>query len=91
MRLHVGVGTAKVVDQIEILWPSGTKQTLKNVAVNQVLVDQGTLIGSPVVSGFSRTRDCCSVRLQPDDFGTPGTFGPSETLLIQAAKCTPCL
>ena len=29
--------------------------------------DQGTLI-LPVVSGFSRTRDCCSVRLQPDDF-----------------------
>ncbi len=38
VRLHVGVATAKVVDQIEILWPSGTKQTLKNVAVNQVLV-----------------------------------------------------
>ena len=40
VRLHVGVATAKVVDQIEILWPSGTKQTLKNVAVNQVLIVQ---------------------------------------------------
>ncbi len=38
VRLHVGVGAAKVVDQIEVLWPSGTKQTLKNVPVNQVLV-----------------------------------------------------
>ena len=38
IRLHVGLGTAKTVQQIEVLWPSGTKQTLKDVAVNQILV-----------------------------------------------------
>ena len=38
IRLHVGLGSAKVVQQIEVLWPSGTKQTLKDVAVNQILV-----------------------------------------------------
>ncbi len=38
IRLHVGLGSAKIVQQIEVLWPSGTKQTLKDVAVNQILV-----------------------------------------------------
>ena len=36
-RLHVGLGSAKTVQRIEILWPSGAKQTLKDVAANQVL------------------------------------------------------
>ena len=38
IRLHVGLGAAKIVQQIEVLWPSGAKQTLKDVAVNQILV-----------------------------------------------------
>ena len=38
IRLHVGLGTAKSIQQIDVLWPSGTKQTLKDVAVNQILV-----------------------------------------------------
>jgi enediyne biosynthesis protein E4 len=38
VRLHVGLGTAKTVQQIDVLWPSGTKQTLKDAAVNQILV-----------------------------------------------------
>jgi hypothetical protein len=37
VRLHVGVGAAKVVPRIEITWPSGAKQTLTNVAANQIL------------------------------------------------------
>ena len=37
-RLHIGVGAAKVVRRIEVLWPSGTKQELRDVPVNQVLV-----------------------------------------------------
>ena len=37
IRLHVGLGTAKSIQQIDVLWPSGTKQTLKDVAVNQIL------------------------------------------------------
>jgi len=36
-RLHVGLGSAKIIQRIEVLWPSGTKQMLKDVAVNQVL------------------------------------------------------
>ena len=37
VRLHIGVGAAKAIDRIEILWPSGTKQVLENVAANQIL------------------------------------------------------
>ena len=38
IRLHVGLGAAKSIQQVDVLWPSGTKQTLKDVAVNQILV-----------------------------------------------------
>jgi enediyne biosynthesis protein E4 len=37
IRLHVGLGTAKIVQQIEVVWPSGTRQILNNVGVNQIL------------------------------------------------------
>jgi len=33
--LHFGLGPATLVDQLRIQWPSGLKQTLKNVSVNQ--------------------------------------------------------
>ena len=35
--LHFGLGTASKVDAIEILWPSGQRQTLENPDVNQLL------------------------------------------------------
>jgi len=38
IRLHFGLAEAKAIQRIEILWPSGTKQILKDVAVNQILV-----------------------------------------------------
>ena len=38
VRLHFGLGAAKVIQQIEVLWPSGVRQVLKDIAVNQVLV-----------------------------------------------------
>jgi hypothetical protein len=37
VRLHVGVGAAKTIDRIEILWPSGARQILENVPANQTL------------------------------------------------------
>jgi enediyne biosynthesis protein E4 len=37
IRLHFGLGTSNIVRRIELVWPSGTKQTLTDVAVNQVL------------------------------------------------------
>jgi hypothetical protein len=40
IRLHFGLGPAKTIQQIDVLWPSGTKQTLKDVAANQILLIQ---------------------------------------------------
>jgi enediyne biosynthesis protein E4 len=36
-RVHFGLGSAAVVDSIELVWPSGTRQLLKNVKADQVL------------------------------------------------------
>ena len=35
--LEFGVGAARVVDEITILWPSGRKQVLTDLSVNQVI------------------------------------------------------
>ncbi len=36
-RVHLGLGSAQVVDQLEIRWPSGQVQRLSGVSVNRVL------------------------------------------------------
>ncbi|WP_161888912.1 VCBS repeat-containing protein [Pontibacter russatus] len=36
--LHFGLGSAGVVEEVEITWPDGKQQVLKNVKPNQVLV-----------------------------------------------------
>jgi hypothetical protein len=36
-RIHFGVGQAALVDTIELTWPSGIKQMLKNVKADQIL------------------------------------------------------
>jgi hypothetical protein len=35
-RLHFGLGSATLIDRIEIVWPDGAKQVLHRVAVNRV-------------------------------------------------------
>jgi hypothetical protein len=35
--VHFGLGRAKMVERIEIRWPSGTRQVLTGVPVNQIL------------------------------------------------------
>lgn len=37
IRLHFGLGKSSAVRHIEVVWPSGAKQTLDDVAVNQIL------------------------------------------------------
>ena len=37
VRPHLGLGKSKVADRIEILWPSGTKQILKDVSGDTIL------------------------------------------------------
>lgn len=36
-RVHFGLGTEKIAREIDIRWPSGIKQTLTNVAADQIL------------------------------------------------------
>jgi hypothetical protein len=38
LRLHFGLGQASKVDRIEIRWPSGLKESLANIPVNQLVV-----------------------------------------------------
>ena len=37
-RLHVGLGAATTVTQLEVLWPSGRRQVLNDIRANQILV-----------------------------------------------------
>lgn len=37
-RLHLGLGGATIIERLEILWPSGRRQVLTDVAANQILV-----------------------------------------------------
>ena len=36
-RVHFGLGTATVIDKIELDWPSGTRQVLTNIKADQIL------------------------------------------------------
>ena len=47
LRLHFGLGTHEKVDAVEITWPSGKKETLKNLAADQ---SYSVLEGEGVVS-----------------------------------------
>jgi hypothetical protein len=45
-RVHFGLGENEVVQQIQVRWPSGIVQTLKDVHANQILqIDEPS--GSP--------------------------------------------
>jgi enediyne biosynthesis protein E4 len=49
-RVHVGLGTATVVDRLEIWWPSGRTELVQDVAANQLVVIRegaGIVAGTP--------------------------------------------
>ena len=48
LRLHFGLGAAQRVDRIEIEWPSGARQTLRDVAADRVTCDRGAALASTV-------------------------------------------
>jgi hypothetical protein len=48
-RVHFGLGGESSIQKLEIRWPSGVRQTLMNVAVDQVLQ-----IDEPAVTGAAR-------------------------------------
>ncbi|MEP6917541.1 MAG: CRTAC1 family protein [Acidobacteriota bacterium] len=37
IRVHFGLGAAKIIQQIDVHWPSGTTQVLKDVAIDRLL------------------------------------------------------
>ena len=37
-QVHFGLGAATTVDRVEVLWPSGTRQVIDDIAVDQMLV-----------------------------------------------------
>ncbi|XP_020908737.1 cartilage acidic protein 1-like [Exaiptasia diaphana] len=37
LRQHFGLGSAKTVDEIEVIWPDGSKSVQKKIAVDQIL------------------------------------------------------
>jgi hypothetical protein len=41
-RVHFGLGTATRIDKLEVIWPSGIRQTLSNVAADQILTIKET-------------------------------------------------
>jgi hypothetical protein len=50
-RVHFGLGPESVAQSIEIRWPSGILQTLKNVRADQILQVDEASSGSPSASG----------------------------------------
>jgi hypothetical protein len=41
-RLHFGLGRATQADRVEVVWPSGVKETFTNLPANHLLVLQET-------------------------------------------------
>ena len=54
LRLHFGLGSHERVDQAEILWPDGKKETLTNLAADRFYVvreGQGVVSSKPPEHG----------------------------------------
>ena len=46
-RVHFGLGAAKTVRELEILWPSGVRQVLRDVPADRVVAIEETSVSSP--------------------------------------------
>jgi hypothetical protein len=42
LRLHFGLGAAEKADRVEVLWPSGLKESFADVKANQIVVIEET-------------------------------------------------
>jgi len=56
LRIHFGLDRAKHADNVEIAWPSGTKDTLKDLAANNLYVIQegGKILRTVAMTGATR-------------------------------------
>jgi enediyne biosynthesis protein E4 len=55
LRIHFGLGEAKKVDLVEILWPSGAVDLLKDLDVNRLYVveEGGKVLKNEVLVGVN--------------------------------------
>jgi hypothetical protein len=57
LRLHFGLDQATKVELVEIVWPSGTKDTLKDLAANHLyVVEEGGKILKTIAMGAPRSK-----------------------------------
>jgi hypothetical protein len=57
LRMHFGLDQASKIDMVEIVWPSGTKDTLKDLAANHLyVVEEGGKILKIMAMGAPATK-----------------------------------
>ena len=52
LRLHFGMGSSTMADRLEVVWPSGETETLRDIAANQIVTirqSEGIVVRSPLV------------------------------------------
>ena len=56
LRMHFGLDQAETVETVEIRWPSGQKDTWKNLAANKlyVLAEGGKLVKTESMTGWKK-------------------------------------
>jgi M6 family metalloprotease-like protein len=77
-RLHFGIGSATVIDSLEIRWPIGRVEVLRDVAVDQVLT-----LTQPTPGGTGGSEIPAVTELLP---AYPNPFNPGTTLAFTLAS-----
>ena len=48
MRLHFGLGASKMADSVEIRWPNGQTEIVRDIAANQIVtIKEGMAVINP--------------------------------------------
>ena len=73
LPVHFGLGSSQVIDSIVIKWPSGIRQVLRNILVNQYL----TIIEDSTLTNVERSNENISFNL---DQNYPNPFNPKTKI-----------